>query len=109
MLCAVIEYNSPESGFKTDDFKANSLIETVFPGTDQQRSFDGLITIYIFRPLFSTRIDDVAHPSAAKRLSCTCRQVWVVSAGCRGNLFQGSNTFCHYDNIRNTNNFPKLG
>jgi hypothetical protein len=29
MLCAVIEYNSPESGFKTDDFKANSLIEIV--------------------------------------------------------------------------------
>ena len=102
MFCAAIEYNSPESGFKTDDFKANSLIEP-FSGTDQQRSFDGLITIYIFRPLFPTRIDDAAHRSEAKRLSCTCRQVWVVSAGCRANLFQGSNVFCHDDNIRDTN------
>ncbi len=29
MLCAVIEYNYPESGLKTDHFKANPLIETV--------------------------------------------------------------------------------
>jgi len=29
MLCAAIEYNSPEPGFRTDDFKANFLIEIV--------------------------------------------------------------------------------
>ena len=60
-------------------------------------------TLWIFRLLFYTRIDDVAHPSAAKRLSCTCLQVWVVSAGFLANLFQGSNAFYHHDNIRNRN------
>jgi hypothetical protein len=59
--------------------------------------------IYIFRPLFSTHIDDAVHRPVAKRLSCIFRQVWIVSAGCRADLFQGSNAFCRYDNIRNTN------
>jgi hypothetical protein len=43
-LCAMIEYNSPESGFKPNGFKANSLIETV-SGRRSAKIVYGLITI----------------------------------------------------------------
>ena len=76
-----------------------------FPSTDLHQPSDNFNfkTIWIFRPLSSIHIDDVVHRYAGYRRSCTCRQVWVVSTGCQANLFQGSNTFCRYDNIRNTN------
>ena len=74
------------------------------PSTNQQWSSEAfnVITIWIFRPPLSTRIDDVAHRPAADRLSYTFRQVCVVSAAPWVCLFQGLNEFCHCDNIRNT-------
>lgn len=72
--------------------------------TDQQRplhAFD-IRTIWVFRPLSSTRIDDVTHQCAANRLSYIYRQVWVELADRLAYFFQGSDAFCRYDNIGNT-------
>ncbi|MFT5730986.1 MAG: hypothetical protein ACI8PB_005179 [Desulforhopalus sp.] len=60
------------SGPKIDDFKANSLIEIV-SSTDQQRSFDGIITKYIFRPLFS-----LVSPEKIKTLAMPVDNTLVI-------------------------------